>query len=65
MTATTRSIKPTKDCISLFTVLAIPVVASKWVEGGERLVSGMRHSKNCWVVLTQFWVKYEQTQPLG
>jgi len=23
------------------------------------------HSKKCWVVLTQFWVKYGQTQPLG
>jgi len=22
------------------------------------------HSKICWVVLTQFWVKYGQTQPL-
>jgi len=22
-------------------------------------------SKNCWVVLTQLWVKYGQTQPLG
>jgi len=21
--------------------------------------------KKCWVVLTQFWVKYGQTQPLG
>jgi len=23
------------------------------------------HSKKCWVVLTEFWVKYGQTQPLG
>jgi len=23
------------------------------------------HSKKCWVVLAQFWVKYGQTQPLG
>jgi len=23
------------------------------------------HSKKCWVVLTQFWVKYGQTQPLS
>jgi len=23
------------------------------------------HSKNCWVVLTQLWVRYGQTQPLG
>jgi len=23
------------------------------------------HSKKCWVVLTQYWVKYGQTQPLG
>jgi len=23
------------------------------------------HSKQCWVVLTQFWVKYGQTQPMG
>jgi len=23
------------------------------------------HSKKCWVVLTQFWVKYGQTQMLG
>jgi len=23
------------------------------------------HSKKCWVVLTQFWVKYGQTQLLG
>jgi len=23
------------------------------------------YSKKCWVVLTQFWVKYGQTQPLG
>jgi len=23
------------------------------------------HSKKCWVVLTQFWVKYGQTQPFG
>jgi len=23
------------------------------------------HSKKCWVVLTQFWVKYGQTQTLG
>jgi len=23
------------------------------------------HSKKCWVVLTQFWEKYGQTQPLG
>jgi len=23
------------------------------------------HSKKCWVVLTQLWVKYELTQPLG
>jgi len=23
------------------------------------------HSKKCWVVLTQVWVKYGQTQPLG
>jgi len=23
------------------------------------------HSKKCWVVLTQFWVKCGQTQPLG
>jgi len=23
------------------------------------------HSKNCWVVLNQLWVKYGQTQPLG
>jgi len=23
------------------------------------------HSKKYWVVLTQFWVKYGQTQPLG
>jgi len=22
-------------------------------------------NKKCWVVLTQFWVKYGQTQPLG
>jgi len=22
------------------------------------------HSKKCWVVLTQHWVKYGQTQPL-
>jgi len=25
----------------------------------------IKHSKKCWVVLTQFWVKYGQTQPLG
>jgi len=25
----------------------------------------LQHSKNCWVVLTQLWVKYGQTQPLG
>jgi len=24
-----------------------------------------QHSKKCWVVLTQFLVKYGQTQPLG
>jgi len=23
------------------------------------------HSKKCWVILTQIWVKYGQTQPLG
>jgi len=23
------------------------------------------HSKKCWVILTKFWVKYGQTQPLG
>jgi len=23
------------------------------------------HSKKCWVVLTQLWVKYGLTQPLG
>jgi len=23
------------------------------------------HSKKCWVVLTQLWAKYGQTQPLG
>jgi len=23
------------------------------------------HSENCWVVLTQIWVKYGQTQMLG
>jgi len=23
------------------------------------------HSEKCWVVLTQVWVKYGQTQPLG
>jgi len=23
------------------------------------------HSKKCWVILTQLWVKYGQTQPLG
>jgi len=23
------------------------------------------HSKNCWVVLTQIWVEYGQTQMLG
>jgi len=23
------------------------------------------HSKKCWVVLTQFWVKYGQTQNAG
>jgi len=23
------------------------------------------HSKKCWVVLTQFWVKYRWTQTLG
>jgi len=23
------------------------------------------HSKQCWVVLTQMWVKYGQTQMLG
>jgi len=23
------------------------------------------HSKKCWVILTQFWVKYGQTQLLG
>jgi len=23
------------------------------------------HSKKCWVVLTQFWVKYGQTQNVG
>jgi len=25
----------------------------------------VKHSKKCWVVLTQFWVKYGHTQPLG
>jgi len=25
----------------------------------------MLHSKNVWVVLTQLWVKYGQTQSLG
>jgi len=29
------------------------------------MVAGFIHSKNCWVVLTQVWVKYGQTQPLG
>jgi len=23
------------------------------------------HSKNCWAVLTQLWVKYGETQPFG
>jgi len=23
------------------------------------------HSKKCWVVLTQFWVKYGQTRNVG
>jgi len=26
---------------------------------------GQIHSKKCWVVLTQLWVKYGLTQPLG
>jgi len=26
---------------------------------------GPDHSKKCWVVLTQFWVKYRLTQTLG
>jgi len=25
----------------------------------------IKHSKKCWVVLTQIWVKYGQTQMLG
>jgi len=28
-------------------------------------VSVEGHSKQCWVVLTQIWVKYGQTQMLG
>jgi len=30
-----------------------------------KLVSKGLHSKKCWVVLTQFWVKYGQTQMFG
>jgi len=29
------------------------------------LVNEMLHSKKCWVVLTQFWVKYGQTRNAG
>jgi len=28
-------------------------------------LSASVHSKKCWVVLTQLWVKYGLTQPLG
>jgi len=28
-------------------------------------MEAMLHSKKCWVVLTQLWVKYGLTQPLG
>jgi len=30
----------------------------------EQMFSSL-HSKKCWVVLTQLWVKYGLTQPLG
>jgi len=33
------------------------VVANKWL--------CILHSKKCWVVSTQIWVKYGQTQKLG
>jgi len=33
--------------------------------GCFNLILGQMHTKNCWVVLTQLWVKYGQTQPLG
>jgi len=32
----------------------------------HNMVNGLFiHSKKCWVVLTQFWVKYVQTQNVG
>jgi len=32
----------------------IAIMGTEWV-----------HSKKCWVVLTQFWVKYGQTRNVG
>jgi len=31
----------------------------------QNIKSYRLHSKQCWVVLTQIWVKYGQTQMLG
>jgi len=31
----------------------------------QKLMMKKLYSKKGWVVLTQFWVKYGQTQPLG
>jgi len=36
-----------------------------WVNEPFNLSSTIIMTKNCWVVLTQLWVKYGQTQPLG
>jgi len=35
------------------------------VEQEDRLEQLQKKLCKCWVVLTQFWVKYGQTQPLG
>jgi len=32
---------------------------------GRQYIDFYIHSKKCWVVLTQFWVKYGQTRNVG
>jgi len=41
------------------------IVITQFFHFNEPKILRQPHSKNCWVVLTQLWVKYGQTQPLG
>jgi len=55
----------TNEQIEQYVKLKIIVNGGKKIKQLGTIFGHISHSKKCWFVLTQFWVKYGQTRNVG